>query len=190
MNCGKHGNREAVGQCQKCGAGVCRECAEATSLLKDDCGTLCVDCYCNELEETKAYWVKARKKRRTRLIVSIILYILGAIAIIGGIVESEFAMIIVGVILCGIFTGITWRNAAKDAHEQKEREEGVTYVITENGVQRKDGFWMKVLFFFIGVIFGVIVTPIRVITDSVGLSKDKKAIKSLEQVIQEARAFV
>ena len=82
--------------------------------------------------------------------------------------------IIIGVVLCGFYTGLTWRNVAQQAHEEEELRNGPTYVITEDGIEKEDAFWMKIVFFVIGTAIGVIYTPIRIIIDAIGISKDKR----------------
>lgn len=188
MNCSRHPHEEAVAQCASCGAYICSKCADATKDGKEYFGSLCVDCYKEKLAETAEYYKKDKSKRLTRMIVSTILYVIGMVGIIVGLMEEPM-MAVVGVILCGVYTGLTWRKAAKENHEQYEREHGVEYVITDNGIERKDGFWSKLIFFFIGTVFGVIVTPIRFVTDMIGMSKDKKNVKSLYAEIAELNAI-
>ncbi len=125
------------------------------------------------------YLKKQNKKRLKRIIVSILLYLFGAGCIIGFFVDGAQALmqIVVGIILCGFYTGLTWRKAAQDMHGENERTFGVEYTITENGVYREDGFWLKFVFFLIGVVLGVVITPIRVIVDIVQYCRTKKIIK-------------
>ncbi len=193
MNCTKHPNRVAVAQCTHCGAGICEECAEATEYTRQECGTLCIDCYCNELAETAEAQAKRNKKRLTRIILSCISYALGLIIAICGI--SEIAeggsdgpiFIALGIVLCGIYTGLTWKNAAQDKFDREERENGATYVITDDGIYKKDAFWLKIVYFIIGAVLGVVITPVRVIIDSVTHKKTKAYIKHLQTRINTAR---
>ena len=183
MNCSKHDGVDAVAQCQECGAYVCKQCAEATQVAREDYGILCPDCYANKLTGAVNIFKKDNKRRTTRIIISCILYLLGLVALIGGLADGEYMMAVVGVIFCGIYTGLTWHKFAKAAHEEKERREGVTYVVTDSGIERKDGFLMKVIFFIIGTVLGVIITPIRCILDGVSISRNKKSIKDLNEGI-------
>lgn len=134
----------------------------------------------NELSEALNYYKKQNRKRLTRIIISIIAYFLGVIMIIVGLAEGTFQMVVVGVICCGIYTGLTWRKAAKEAHEEEERENGATYTVTEDGIYKNDGFWFKLIFFLIGVAIGTVITPIRVIIDIVNYCRTKKIIKGLQ----------
>ena len=186
MKCSKHNDVEAIGQCQECGAYVCEKCAEATKYAREDYGILCPECYADRMANAVNIFKKDNKKRLTRIIVSCILYLFGLVAIISGI-TSEPMMVVVGVIFCGIYTGLTWHKMGEAVHEENERKNGVTYVVTDSGVERKDGFWMKLVFFIIGTIFGVVITPIRCIIDIISINKNKKSIKDLNEAIVELR---
>lgn len=186
MKCSKHSDSEAVAQCQECGAFVCEKCVDATKYAREDYGILCLDCYADKMSRAVNFYKKDSKKKLTRIIISCVLYVFGLTAIISGI-ASEPMMAIVGVIFCGIYTGLTWRKVATEAHEENERRNGVSYVVTDSGIERKDGFWMKLIFFLIGTILGVIITPIRCIIDAISISKNKKSIKSLNEGIAELR---
>ncbi len=189
MKCSRHPNNEAIGQCAQCGAFVCRECAQATSVVKSDYGTLCVDCYGDLVADAIGAYRKDRKKKIRRVIISIICYFFGMFMIISGLKEQLFQMLIVGVVLCGFYTGLTWRKAAQETHEEDERKHGVTYEITSNGIERKDGFWFKLVFFLIGTALGVVVTPIRVIIDIVGAARSKKTIASLNAELEDIQSI-
>ncbi|MDE6372974.1 MAG: hypothetical protein K2L72_00575 [Clostridia bacterium] len=183
-----------MAQCARCGAGVCASCANETSVTRGTTGVLCIDCYCEEISDLIEVCKKDARKRLTRVIISIITYVFGIIAICGGIGEllkggnDGLPIIMVGVLCCGFYTGLTWRKAAQQSHEDYERTHGVTYNITADGrIERQDGFFMKLIFFLIGTVLGVIITPIRVIIDLVERGKSKKSVKTFEGMIEEAR---
>lgn len=188
MKCVKHPDRDAVAQCKNCGAGVCSDCVKATEDLKESCGTLCVNCYSTELQDTAAFYRTRRNKRIKRIIISTILYIIGLVLlIIGGGIAREggpgsangVVQFVIGILLCGVFTGITWMKKAKEEHEEHERKYGASYTVTDSGVYRDTGFGMKLLYFGAGTVFGVVLTPVKVIKDIVGSVKDNKTAKML-----------
>ncbi|MDE5722111.1 MAG: hypothetical protein K2I30_05180 [Clostridia bacterium] len=187
MNCTKHPNVPAVAQCSNCGAGVCTECAEITEPARESCGVLCVDCYKGELERTITSAKKKNGKRLTRVLISSILYLIGVIAAICGVLEimdgagDGVPILILGIVLCGLYTGLTWKKAAQDKHDRDEMQNGATYVITDDGIYKKDAFWLKLVYFFIGVALGVIMTPVNVIRGSVTYAKFKKLIKGMQK---------
>lgn len=194
MNCSRHPNQGAVAQCVNCGVAICSKCAETTSVARESCGTLCIDCYCEHLRELSAYCNKDAKKRLKRIIISVICYVFGIIAVIVGASSlpsgesSALPVIIIGVLLCGFYTGLTWKKAAKESHEDYEREHGVTYKVTADGnIQRESGFFLKLIFFLIGTVLGVIITPIRVIIDIKERVSDIKSVKTFNQMISEAQ---
>lgn len=94
--------------------------------------------------------------------------------------SDKLVLIIAAILLCGFYTGLTWRKAAQEAHEEDELKNGVTYVVTDDGIKREDGFLMKLIFFVIGTVIGVVFTPVRIILDAVGISKDKKFLAAVE----------
>lgn len=186
MNCAKHPNRAAVGQCSRCGAYVCDKCAEATRPVRDEVGTICVDCYCRGLKESAEELRANRRKRLRKIIISAILYALGILSIIAVIVtKSEggqlIAGIVIGAILCGLYLGIAGWRAGKQLHEEHERKHGVSYTITDSGIYRDTGFWGKLGGFLLYAAFGVVVTPISIIVNIVGMKKDKTTAELLEQ---------
>lgn len=193
MECERHPERGAVAQCAECGAGVCKECAEKTAFTKGDYGTLCVDCLCAKANKAVEIYKKDNKSRLIRIIVSSICYAIGLFLIIAAFVGSggiDVVALICGIAMCGFYTGITWHKAAVQAHRQKEMEEGIQYVIDENGnIERKDGFWMKIIMCLVGTVIGVVFTPIRIIIDSVQIKRGKQSIAELSSMIADAQAI-
>lgn len=176
MSCDRHPDRPAVAQCEECGASICEDCVEATEFAVEQFGTLCVKCTQDKCYEAIEIFKKDSKKRLTRIIISVILYIIGAALIISGISGIDSGnidiviMIPIGIILCGLYTGLTWRKVGDD---------------DPNGV--KDGWLLKIIFFLIGTAFGVIVTPIRVVIDGIEIGKNNKSKKVMEYSIEELR---
>ena len=189
MNCARHPNRAAVGQCVSCGAYVCAECAEATKPLREAEGTLCVDCYQRDLNEAGEFYRRSIKKRIIKIVISVIFYIAGIIMLSIGAAGSttdaltKGIMTVGGLILCGFFTAIgNWR-AEKEAHEAHERKYGATYTVTESGVYRDTNLGGKILMFLLGAVLGVVMTPISVIKDIVGIRADRKNVAMFEDEI-------
>ena len=189
MNCARHPNRAAVGQCSQCGAYVCDECAEATKSVRDEAGTVCVNCYCRGLEAGAEELMANCRKRLRKIIISTILYAIGIMLIVSVIVTKAeggqlVAGIVVGAILCGIYLGIAGWRAGKQAHEEHERKHGVSYTITDSGVYRETGFWGKLFGFLLYAAFGILITPISIIVNIVGMKKDKMNAELIEQEVQ------
>lgn len=193
MECERHPDRGAVAQCGACGAGICKECAEKTAFLKEQYGTLCVDCLCDKTNKIIGIYKKDNKSRLVRIIISSICYAIGLFLIIAAFVGKDgFDMValICGIAMCGFYTGITWHKYAEQRHRQKEMEQGIEYVIDENGnIERKDGFWMKIIMCIIGTVIGVIYTPVRIIIDGVQIKRGKKAISELTDILNDAQAL-
>lgn len=154
-------------------------------------GDLCLECYGDKIVDIHNECVDDNKKRKKRLIISCITYILGLICIFTGVYAisigdsiTEIAVIMgIGVILCGVYTGLTWHKAAVEEHEDYERKHGVTYTIDENGIHRDNGIILKIIFFIIAVCLGLIWTPIRIIIDAVNYKKDKKTIQNCSNIL-------
>lgn len=191
MKCTRHPDVDAVGQCARCGAGVCSECSEKTSSLREHCGTLCVKCYCDKLIEIKNFYSNSRLKNIRNAVISGILYTIGLLFMVlafipdssgpqGGI---DWTFIIIGVVFCGVYTGLTWKKFAEALHDEKERREGITYIISDEGIKREDGLWSKVFYFVLGTVFGVILTPIKFVKHVKGAKEDKKTVLAFEEEI-------
>ena len=188
MNCTRHPNRPAVAQCQNCGAYVCKECTNATKALRETAGVLCTDCSSQAVNAAADNVRKKRNKRLRRIILSIIFYFIGVIFFISALASGAqgaqlVVMIIVSIILCGLYTAIAGWRAAREAHEEHEMRHGASYTITSSGVYRDTGFGSKLIFFLLGAAFGIIVTPISVIKNIIGMASDKKTINMFEQEI-------
>ncbi len=184
MNCARHPARQAVGQCSQCGAYVCDECMQATKPLQEEEGTLCVDCYQRKLRSAAEYFRVKRKKRRKKVIISVIMYLIGIIVLAIGFTSEGTKLVtcvILGIILCGIYTAIAGWRTGREAYEDYELKHGASYTVTDSGVYRNTGFFGKLLMFLLGAVLGVIVTPISVITNIVGMSSDKKTAAEFEQ---------
>ncbi len=187
MKCKKH-QREVVAMCTECNAGVCDICTDATSELRDTCGTLCIPCYIDKVKQSIEWYTQNRGKALKNIIVSCILYFFGVIMIIAGLADKTYPMALMGLFFCGFYSAISGWKKAEDAHNEYERKHGASYTITDDGVYRNDGFFGKLITAAIFTVFGVIITPIRVIKNFVSRAKDKKTIEELNMEIQRVRA--
>lgn len=186
MKCAKHTDREAVAQCAECGAYICSECAEKTAELKEHCGVLCVECYRKEIEGARDFYVGDRKKKLRRIITSCVLYVVGLLAIISAFAIGAqgielFWRVLIGLLFCGWDGAVAGWRKGEQAQEEYERKYGATYTVTDDGVYKEDGFFKKLIMSLIGMVIGVIVTPINVIRYAVGMKKDKVNVEMFER---------
>ena len=177
MVCVNHRDREAVAQCSECGAYICAECAQKSEPLKSVCGTLCPSCYRDKITQTRDYYSGQRKKKLASAIVSLICYVLGWIfaAAIPGMVFT-----VIGIVLIGIYPAIAWFRFAGKSLDDYGAKHGATYVVTDSGVHRDRAVWLRVVFFFAGLIFGIFITPINIIRWFISAAKNKKTAKMYE----------
>ena len=186
MQCKRH-KREVVAMCSECNAGVCEICADATSGLRENYGTLCIPCYVSKVNESIEWYRQKRGKALKNIIISCILYFFGAMMIIMGLADKTYPMAFVGVFFCGFYSAISGWKKAEAAHDEYERKHGASYTITDDGVYRDTGLFGKILTTAIFTVFGVIVTPIRVIANFISRSKDKKTIDELNEEIERVK---
>ena len=146
-------------------------------------------CYCRKVEETLDYWKEKRKPRLTRLIISVILYVIGLVSLILGIAGFSFLFILLGIIFCGIYTGLTWRKGVQENREKQEEEAGLTRALTEEGPKKQDGFWKKFLFFLLGMVLGIFITPVRIVIDIIGLAKTHGTVQRIKKELRRAKSI-
>lgn len=180
MVCKRHGDKEAVAQCAKCGAFICEDCAEETALLRDEMGTLCPDCFNKAIDEICGIYSAQRKKKMTSAIVSAVFYILGIICMsLAGAVGSFMSLI--GFIMVGLYPAVAWYRAIGKSLDEHDAKHGATYVITDTGVHRDRSIWFRLVFFLLGFVFGIFVTPINIIRWLVGAAMDKKRARAWQE---------
>ena len=172
--CEEQRGRDAVGHGGGCGAYMCAECAQKSEPLKSVCGTLCPSCYRDKITQTRDYYSGQRKKKLASAIVSLICYVLGWIfaAAIPGMVFT-----VIGIVLMGIYPAIAWFRFAGKSIDDYDAKHGATYVVTDSGVHRDRAVWLRVVFFFAGLIFGIFITPINIIRWFISAAKNKKLQK-------------
>ena len=131
------------------------------------------------------YLSEKRGEVLKRIIISCIFYVIGIIILaltsILGATYYNIIFIAIGVLLCGFYTGLSWKKAAEEDHERYQEKHGVTYIITDTGIKRDTGCLTKVIFFILGLLFEIVITPIRVIIDCVKQAKLKKSLNFFQQ---------
>ncbi len=185
MFCRDHGDQVAVGQCQQCGCAVCSECAAQTELLRDDIGTLCVECFNKQMNMFACAADDERKKMLFRAICCIAFYVAGIICFIlyGEDVASGVLMPFIALALMGIVPA--W--IAGKAIERSNNDAGVRrYYITLGGdIKQESNFsWLA---FFAVLILGGVLTPACVIYYFIRANKFKKYVGYfVESLIRDA----
>ena len=188
MYCKRH-QRGIVAMCTECNSGVCDICADATSNLREECGTLCIPCYIKELNGSIEYYQQQRKSLLNNILISCILYAIGAFMAITGIIDGTYAMAILGLFFCGFYTAIAGWKKAEQAHNDYEYKHGASYTVTDSGVYHNDGFWGKLIVAIFATILGVIVTPFRAIVNAIKRKNFKNLIEELEEEISRVKAI-
>ena len=188
MQCKRHHN-EVVAICAECGAGVCDTCTEATASLHEECGTLCIPCYVREMNNAITWYETKRSKALKNIIISCVLYAMGAMMILLGMSESpaNYPMALVGVFFCGFYSAISGWKKAESAHDEYEYKHGASYTITDDGIYRNTGFFWKLLTAAIFTVIGVIATPINVIRNIIGRARDQETVESLIYEIERVK---
>lgn len=172
MKCSRHGDRDAVAQCQNCGAYICSDCAKATKSARESRGTLCVNCYVKALEEVKAKYIRSSSKHVPTIVISAIMYIIGLIIIIVAATSAnegveKFMIALIGIAFCGFYTAIIGFSTA--------------FL-----VMRKH-LIMAIIIFAVCLLLGIVVTPINAIRHGVNIKKDKQHIANINDLIKEAQ---
>ena len=162
MKCAKHPNVDSVGQCSSCGAGICNECYEISESLRSNCGPLCFECYETEVEHMKEHFGNSVSQKKKRLLSMIGWYIFGIVLllVVGVFGDGGLYAIVAGVGFASWeFARMGWTRG-EEAHAEEEEKHGVTYTVTENKIERNDGFFMKLLYAALYAVVGLIGTPI------------------------------
>lgn len=168
MKCRKHPTEEAVAQCSNCGAYICEKCAELTENMRDTYGTLCVDCYRDLIHSAISVTdeeITTNKKDIKKLW---IFYAIGVIFLIPSIIffatTGDFAgiaMAICSICLASFFPIKEGIKKGKEAQEEKEAREGITYKVDyEGNIKRDTGFIGKAIYVVFYAVTGIITTPI------------------------------
>ena len=94
-----------------------------------------------------------------RAIIMTIFYILG-ILIIWSTYDNNFLLMIVGFLFCGLPFAISFYKKGKRA---EDNEEVAVYQVNDDGSYYRVGGWKKFVLSLIGLVLGVVLTPINVI---------------------------
>lgn len=195
MNCRKHSERPAVTSCSICNNAMCVECANETDFLKEEAGVVCTDCATKIVSNVIERWIADLAFMKKYLIIAPILYVIGIICIVAGIVIRDGGLpkliltTAVGMFICGFYTARNGWKAGERAYAEKEQKEGVTYIWDDTGIRRKTGFWTKLLYLVMYTIVGVIVTPINIIKYAINIKPMKAKIEDAEKLREELIEF-
>ncbi len=204
MNCEKHTENSAVGQCSECGAGVCKKCANVTSVVREYFGTLCLDCYEEHIEIALSNTKEELKKITRRIKGKLFFYVVGLICLaIGGVMllaqnagileatsptrsEVYQGFLVSGLCFCGIYSAISGWKLGSESHEKSEEMLGTTYNVYDDGtVSRDQGWGIKIFGFILGLVFGVVATPLSLITDSNKKREEQQKIIMFEEELEK-----
>ncbi len=175
MVCAYHTDKQAVAQCETCGAYICKDCMDKTQYLRKDFGVLCPDCYNNKIEEAREMYAEVAHKKMLTATISLICYIVGWIIL--SFSKGNIIVTLIGILAIGGYCAVAgWRFAANSIDEY-DAKHGATYVVTDTGIHRDRGTFVKVIFFILGIVFGVFITPINIIRWYVSAAKAKKQVK-------------
>lgn len=191
MNCQLHPSRVAVNRCEKCGCGICDECASVTAST----GNLCVRCAYKETIKDIGFDIELKKYCKRNFTLLLIAEILGALlVIIGGIIlgvnsnagalENDTAIIGLlilglGVVIAGVPGAIDGWKQGSEMHKRMENVFGETYHVSDNGNVYKDqGFSTKLVYAFFNFFLGLAIIPGKV-------AKYYRTIKEIEDELEE-----
>lgn len=184
MNCVNHADRQAVAQCKQCGAYVCEECRQRTQGIAKDYGVLCPDCFRRKFEEIRDYYAGIKSKKIRSATVSLICYIIGIVIMLISLPGIWGTIkVLIGLLLMGGYCAVaSWRFASNSIDEY-DMKHGATYVITDTGISRDKSTWLKVVFFILGLVFGIFITPVNIIRWYIQAAVNKKRVADCEEVI-------
>ena len=198
MNCSLHNNVPAVNTCSACGDGMCGSCMKQTQSY----GKLCVPCAIDALHEDIAETKATRIKLIIKTVIMAIGWVIGVIIICFGIYAMKSDMqtsgdpsagivfIAVGALFAGLTVGIaSWKNA-KQAQREYEAEHGASYTVTDYGVYKDNHTFVKIFYFILGLVLGVIWNPIQIIINSVKADKMKKLIPQYESLLTQLNNYM
>ena len=200
----KHPENSAVAQCSECGAGVCKDCASITNEVREYFGTLCLDCY-EEHVRTALVNTREELRRITRRIkgkkffcmLGLICFALAGLTFIIPLPESLIENIPYGVgpylpflgigwFFCGIYSAISGWKVGAEAHAETEERFGVTYNVYDDGtVSRDQGWGIKIFGFVLGLVFGVVATPLSLLTDSNKKREAQEKVTMFEEELEK-----
>lgn len=90
-------------------------------------------------------------------------------------------MSLIGFIMVGLYLAVARYRAIGKSLDEHDAKHGATYVITDTGVHRDRSIWFRLVFFLLGFVFGIFVTPINIIRWLVGAAMDKKRARAWQE---------
>lgn len=179
MNCSLHNNIPATNTCEICGNGICNECMEQT----DGLGKFCIPCAINWLDEAITELQKYCKWLKTKTILLSIGWTIGVILLLCAFFTAandddtaRWTLLSLGIIFCGLPTAIATWSKTKFVFDTYENERGASYTAYGNSVYRNEHYGVKIAFSIIGLLLGIIVTPIQAIISGINLKKYRSYI--------------
>lgn len=192
MKCVRHDDSDAVGQCVQCGAGICADCAELTNGFSKR-EMMCVNCVTEEYREEIAYRKKENSWLLIKSIISVVFYAVGVGLLIASALgewdTNHVMLMLLGVLLCGLFTGIAELKRTNRDIEKHEAKYGAEYVVDEYGVHKNNKIYLKIVGFVMGVFLGVVVTPITIIRSFIQIKKNKTDVKDMYEDIEKLQSI-
>ncbi len=159
MNCMLHQERQAINTCEICNNGMCTECYEATEFY----GRLCVQCALKKAREDKATTEQIMANTRDGMIGMAVIWLAGIITFIVGLAlkEPSAIAIIIGLLICGLSTAINFLKKAAFS-----------------------GLIVKILYFLVGLVAGLIANPVIIIKCAIYLKREKERMPLLDRAIE------
>ena len=184
MNCSLHNDVSATNTCEICGNGICNDCMSMTENL----GKMCVPCAMNWLTET----YEATHKYYKWLIMKVILLSIGwAIGLtlllcfflvpVEDNPTANWILLSLGLLLSGLPTAISAWRKTKEAFDSYEDNRGKSYTKYGNAAYRNEHWTWKLIMSILGLMFGVIFTPIQAIVAGVNIKKTKEFFPIAEE---------
>ena len=95
-----------------------------------------------------------------RAVIMSFFYILGIIAIALSIEDEIFLMTVIGLLMCGLPFAISFYGIGK---KKEDNEDVAVYQVNDDGSYYRVGGWKKFVLSLIGLVLGLVLTPINVI---------------------------
>ncbi len=193
---------ESLEQCIECGRDIEPECATAIG----EYGQMCNNCFASYLKSDMNFHKKMRSGGIAAILLMLLFYAGGAFlivtavlsgieqgafavftsgdfqAVLKGLTDNTFIVIGIGAVLCGIATAfVGWEYGR--AKKQWESKHGSAYTVTNKSIYKNVSGGRKFLRVLLALIFGVIVTPIRIVARISLAVKSGKEIRDDKKTI-------
>lgn len=160
MNCKRHPDKNAVTQCSACNAGMCLNCS---NLIKISGGSLCAECFQKRLSGLSQDLRASILKSIISAAIMLILYITGLIfLIIYFQAQTMDEYLGAGAIFIGLSPAVAlWQST------------------------KYKSFIVRIAMLLLGLIFGIVITPVKIIGKLTEVFKSKKALSECEADIAQ-----